>query len=107
MGKVLAATLVSIGLCGCSKSTLDLSTQEKFTQSLNEMRHALDEERKRELDEAVMFYCIGVENVPNSTQPAFDRSMRELDGLSADEIIAIVSRKRAENPAPAQGSSGS
>lgn len=103
--------ITSLFLTSC-QPTIDASSEESFTASLERMNQSLDEEKKAEFAEAMGVVLLGGFDFGKAMQAAFrgeaydgnaaaDSIRMSLDGLNADQIIAKAESIVAEREAKA------
>ena len=102
----LLGILLTLLLAGCSKPTIDASSDEKMKASIEKVKASLPEDRKDEFEEAVQivaFSGMDLSNLFAASQPdtgATERKMKEaLDGKTGEEVIELAASIKAEREA--------
>lgn len=106
MKKVFISFIILILLSGCGDKKIDSSSDERLKKSMDAVKTSLDEEKKKEFEEAIQaiaFSETGDTFEVASKQDAALRKIKDkLNGKTAAEIIAegeklIIERKKKEH----------
>src|SRR6185295_5367784 len=89
---------------GCSKPTIDTSSDEAMNASMKEARESLPEERRKEFDDAVRDLALAdlslKDLMAQGENPKFDalasRFKERLNGKNAEQVIAEATKIREE-----------
>jgi len=102
----LLITLLLILSSGCSKPTIDASSDEAIKLSSQKVRESLPEERRSEFDEALqvlMFSQIDIGEIFTNgiaNKDSIERKIRiALNGKTADQVISEATKIKAEREA--------
>lgn len=95
MAKLFNITMVgavAFLLVGCSEPTVDASSDDAFYQSTQAIHSSLDGERKEAFSDALAVVTMGGIDMravfAGQAEGEFSRSIKTLDGLTAEEVIA-------------------
>ncbi len=104
LGLVLSALL----LAGCGEPTIDGSSMEAFKASVEEIRDELPEDKEFEFQKALTLLMVkkSFSALTDSLADAMGQGkndgedktvLEQLDGLDADEVIALANKKPEED----------
>ncbi len=105
MRKLIVMIALAVLVTGCGDKKVDSSTDEKLKTSMEAVKRSLDDEKKKEFEDAVkamVFSEIGNIFEASANPDGTQRTIKnKLHGKTADEIIAegnriIVERKKKE-----------
>jgi hypothetical protein len=80
---------------GCGKAKMDATTEESFNKSVEEMKKPLDDAKKTQFEQALMMVSADAA-LRSAGKDAHKNVMAEIQGKTADEIIALGEKKKAE-----------
>jgi hypothetical protein len=100
----LLILLVLLCTAGCSKPTIDTSSDEAMGRSMKEVRESLPEEHRKEFDDAVRDLALAEidfkELMAQGAEPKVDllgsRIKQRLSGKNAEQVIAEAAQLREE-----------
>jgi hypothetical protein len=108
MNRIILAMLVaaSLAVSGCSKPTIDASTDETMKASSQKVRESLPEAKRTEFDEAIQILAFSKIDLSSlmasgaSGAGTIEAKVKDsLNGKTADEIIAQAAQIKAERQA--------
>ncbi|WP_027722047.1 DUF6694 family lipoprotein [Maridesulfovibrio zosterae] len=106
--QVVLLVLMAVMVLGCSNEpTLDGSSEEAFKASAEKMIASVDDAKKKSLQEAVAVVVFAqlnlkkmVQDMSAGIEPKVDKIYKEMDGMTADDIIKrskeIIAERKAK-----------
>ena len=101
----VAVALLTLAMAGCSKPTIDASSDESMKASAQKVRESLPEAKRADFDEAIRILAFSQIDLAaimagGASSASIEAKMKGvLDGKTAEEVIAQAAQVKAERQA--------